>query len=84
MLAALVVAGLIVFAPATYKPTSKLTLDAGLRAENYRVDYGVDTGVDGTVDFTADYNETAVSFTAAANYLLSQSVGSTLRPKPKA
>jgi outer membrane receptor protein involved in Fe transport len=63
------------YAATTIDLTDRITVDAGVRGENHQVNYSVDVGTDGDVDFAADFDETEVSWTAALNLLLTDSMG---------
>jgi iron complex outermembrane recepter protein len=55
--------------------TDRFTIDIGLRSENHEVDYSVDEGIDGTVDFATHFDESETSWTAAVNYLFTDTMG---------
>jgi len=58
------------YAATTIDMTDMLTFDVGVRAENHQVDYSVDEGLDGQVTKAVDnYDESEVSWTAAVNFL---------------
>lgn len=61
------------YAATTLDLSDRLTVDVGVRAENHEVNYSVDVGLDGQVDFAVDYDESEFSWTAAANYLFTES-----------
>lgn len=63
------------YAATTFDITDDLRADVGLRYENYRIDYTIDDGRDGDVDFGASTDESELSWTAALNYLLTDSMG---------
>ncbi|HZD52520.1 MAG TPA: TonB-dependent receptor, partial [Woeseiaceae bacterium] len=64
------------YAAGTIDVTDDLRADVGVRWENHQVDYSVDIGLDGMVDFAVeDYDKSEVSWTAALNYLLNDSMG---------
>ena len=63
------------YAATTIDLTDAFTADVGVRFENYQVDYSVDEGLDGDVDFAVATDESEVSWTAALNYLLTDSIG---------
>lgn len=67
------------YAATTFDVTDALTLDAGIRGENHDVDYSVDEGLDGQVNLAVDYDESEVSWTAAANYRFTDSISSFAR-----
>ncbi|HEX7035101.1 MAG TPA: TonB-dependent receptor [Pseudomonadales bacterium] len=58
------------YAATTIDVSDRLTLDFGIRRENHEVQYSADLGRDGQVDLVIDFDETEISWTAAANYLL--------------
>lgn len=63
------------YAATTIDMTDRLTVDVGLRAENHKMNYTVDEGLDGQVTGDVDYDESEVSWTAAANFALNDSMG---------
>lgn len=63
------------YAATTFDVTDSLRADVGLRYENYQIDYTIDDGRDGDVDFGTSTDESEVSWTAALNYLLNDSMG---------
>src|SRR5690606_25113947 len=63
------------YAATTFDITDALRTDIGIRYENYAMDYSVDDGRDGDVDFAASTDESVVSWTAALNYMLNDSMG---------
>jgi outer membrane receptor protein involved in Fe transport len=63
------------YAAVTFDITDALRTDVGVRYENYEVDYSVDDGRDGDVDFGVSTDESEVSWTAALNYMLNDSMG---------
>jgi outer membrane receptor protein involved in Fe transport len=67
------------YAATTFDVTDALTLDAGIRGESHDVDYSVDEGLDGQVNLAVDYDESEVSWTAAANYRFTDSISSFAR-----
>jgi outer membrane receptor protein involved in Fe transport len=58
----------------TFDINDRLTVDVGVRAENHKVEYSVDEGLDGLVTLALSFDETEVSWTAAANYLFTDSM----------
>ncbi len=62
------------FAATTLDLTNELTVDVGVRAEKHEVQYSVDEGLDGQVTLAVDFDESEFSWTAAANYLISDSI----------
>ena len=67
------------YAAVTFDLTDQLTADVGLRSENHDVEYSVDVGVNGDVDFAAIFDETELSWTAALNYLFSDTMSGFFR-----
>ncbi len=67
------------YAATTFDVMDRLTVDVGIRVENYQVNYSVDEGLDGQVTLAIDFDETETSWTAAANYLFTDSLGGFLR-----
>ncbi|HLT92587.1 MAG TPA: TonB-dependent receptor [Woeseiaceae bacterium] len=63
------------YAATTFDITDALRADVGLRYENYKIDYTVDDGRDGSVDFGVSTDESELSWTAALNYMLNDSMG---------
>jgi outer membrane receptor protein involved in Fe transport len=63
------------YAATTFDITDALTADVGLRYENYQIDYTIDDGRDGDVDFGTSTDESELSWTAAVNFLLNDSMG---------
>lgn len=63
------------YAATTFDLSDSLTIDIGIRAENHQVNYTVDEGLDGQVTVAVDYDESEVSWTAAANYLINDTIG---------
>lgn len=55
------------------------TIDVGVRTENHKVDYSVDEGLDGVIDVAVDFDKTKVSWTAAANLQINDSMGTFAR-----
>ncbi|GAA0354755.1 TonB-dependent receptor [Bowmanella denitrificans] len=58
-----------------YKATDDLTLDLGIRRENHKIDYSVDEDLDGTINKPVQYDEDTTSWTAGANYMLTDNSG---------
>ena len=67
------------YAATTFDVGDALTFDVGIRGENHDVDYSVDEGLDGGIDLAVDYDESEVSWTAAANYRFTDSLSSFAR-----
>jgi len=67
------------YAATTFDVGDALTFDVGIRGENHDVDYSVDEGLDGGIDLAVDYDESEVSWTAAANYRFTDSISSFAR-----
>ncbi len=63
------------YAATTFDLSDQLTVDIGIRAENHQMNYTVDEGLDGVITGAVDYDESEVSWTAAANYMLSDTMG---------
>jgi iron complex outermembrane recepter protein len=63
------------YAATTFDITEELRADVGLRYEQYEIDYTIDDGRDGDVDFGASTDEAEVSWTAALNYMLTDTMG---------
>jgi len=63
------------YAATTFDVTDFVTVDVGIRAENHQVNYSVDEGLDGGVDLAVDYDQSEVSWTAAVNWLINDSMG---------
>jgi len=59
----------------TFDINDRLTVDIGVRAENHKVEYSVDEGLDGLVTLALSFDETEASWTAAVNYLFTDSMG---------
>ncbi|GGO69042.1 TonB-dependent receptor [Bowmanella pacifica] len=58
-----------------YKATDDLTLDLGVRRENHQINYSVDEDLDGTINKPVQYDEDTTSWTAGANYMLTDNSG---------
>lgn len=67
------------YAATTFEATERWTLDFGVRSENHQVEYSVDEGLDGLVTLGLSFDETETSWTAAANYLINDSLGAFAR-----
>lgn len=63
------------YAAASFDITDALRADVGVRYEKYEIDYTLDEGRAGDVDFGASTDETEVSYTAALNYMLTDTMG---------
>jgi len=63
------------YAATTFDMNDRLTFDIGVRGENHQVNYSVDEGLDGQVTLAVDFDESEFSWTAAANYLINDSMG---------
>ena len=63
------------YASATFRATETLSLDVGVRNENYEVQYSVDEGLDGIITKSVDYDETETSYTLGANLAISEDQG---------
>lgn len=62
------------YAAVTFDASDYWTFDIGIRAENHQVNYSVDEGLDGGVDLAVDFDESEFSWTAAANFLINDSM----------
>jgi len=62
------------YAATTFDVGDRLTFDVGVRSEKHEVNYSVDEGLDGQVTLAVDFDETEFSWTAAGNYLISDTV----------
>jgi len=58
----------------TFDINDRLTIDVGLRVENHQVEYSLDEGLTGQSNFSVSSDETETSWTAAANYLFTDSM----------
>ena len=67
------------YAAGTFDYGDQWTFDLGVRVENHTVDYSVDEGLDGLVTLAIAFDETEVSWTAAANYRVSDTFGAFAR-----
>ena len=67
------------YAATTFDINDRLTIDVGVRVEDHSVEYSVDEGLDGQVDLAISADETETSYTAAANYLINDSMGAFVR-----
>ncbi len=67
------------YAAVTYDATERWTIDFGVRTENHKVEYSVDEGLDGLVTLGLSFDETELSWTAAANYLINDNLGAFAR-----
>jgi len=63
------------YAAVDYRPNDRLSLDAGVRIENHNLQYTVDEGLDGLVTLAIDFDTTEFSWTAGANYMLTDNSG---------
>ena len=63
------------YAATSFDIIEALRADVGVRYEKYEIDYTVDDGRDGDVDFGASTDESEVSWTAALNYMLTDTMG---------
>ncbi|MFQ5548446.1 MAG: TonB-dependent receptor [Woeseia sp.] len=64
-----------VYGAIEYDISDQLTLDFGVRWEDHEVEYSVDEGLDGVVTLAVSTDESEVSWTAALNYALNDSMG---------
>ena len=62
------------YAAATFDVGDRLTFDAGVRVENHEVEYSLDEGLTGQSNFALSTDESATSWTAAVNYLFTDSM----------
>lgn len=67
------------YAAAEVKVSDRVTLDFGVRSEKHEVEYTVDEGLTGNVSKAVSFDETEISWTAAANYMLTDNSGVFLR-----
>ncbi len=67
------------YAAGTFDYGDRWTFDLGVRLENHRVDYSVDEGLDGLVTLAIAFDETEISWTAAANYRVTDTFGAFAR-----
>jgi outer membrane receptor protein involved in Fe transport len=67
------------YAATTFDVIDRLTVDVGVRVENYQVNYSVDEGQNGLVNLAIDFDETETSWTIAGNYQLTDTMGGFLR-----
>ncbi len=63
------------YAATTIDVSDVLTVDVGIRSENHQMNYTVDEGLDGQITGSVDYDESEVSWTAAANYAVNDAMG---------
>jgi len=63
------------YAATSFDITDALRTDVGVRYEQYEIDYTIDDGRDGDVDFGASNELSEISWTAALNYQLTDSMG---------
>ena len=68
-----------VYAAGTFFVNDRLTLDFGIRVENQKVEMSIDAGRDGQVDTAISTDDTETSWTAAANYLVTDTFSAFLR-----
>jgi len=62
------------YAATTFDVSERLTFDVGVRSENHKVEYSVDEGLDGIVTLALSFDETEFSWTAAANYIFTDTM----------
>lgn len=67
------------YAATTFDIGDRLTVDVGVRVENYQAEMTADFGQDGTVDLAISADETETSWTAAGNLRLTDTFGAFLR-----
>jgi len=58
----------------TFDVNDRLTIDVGLRLENHEVEYSLDEGLVGQSNFAVSTDESATSWTAAVNYLFTDTM----------
>jgi len=64
-----------IYAATTIDLTDRFRVDVGVRSENHQVNYTVDEGLDGQVTMAVNnYDESEVSWTAAVNFLFTDSL----------
>jgi iron complex outermembrane recepter protein len=67
------------YAATRFDVNDRLTIDLGVRSENHEVEYSVDEGLDGVVTLALSFDERETSWTAAANYLINESMSAFAR-----
>jgi outer membrane receptor for ferric coprogen and ferric-rhodotorulic acid len=67
------------YAATTFDINERLTIDVGVRSENHEVEYTVDEGLDGLATLALSFDETEFSWTAAANYLFTDTMSAFAR-----
>lgn len=67
------------YAATTFDVGDRLTVDFGVRVENYQAEMTVDNPQDGSVDLAVSADETETSWTAAGNFRLTDTFGAFLR-----
>lgn len=63
------------YAATSFDITDALRADVGVRYETYEIDYTLDEGRAGDIDFGASTDESEFSYTAALNYMLTDTMG---------
>jgi outer membrane receptor protein involved in Fe transport len=63
------------YAAASFDITDALRADVGVRYEQYEVDYTLDEGRAGDIDFGVSTDESEVSYTAALNWMFTETLG---------
>jgi iron complex outermembrane recepter protein len=69
------ISAMALYGATSYDITDQLRADVGVRYEQYEIDYTIDDGRDGDVDFGASDEPSEISWTAALNYQLTESMG---------
>ena len=64
-----------IYTALSYKLTSQLTIDGGLRDEQHRINYTVDEGLTGNISKAVDYSKKGISWTIGGNYALTDDMG---------
>ena len=67
------------YAATTFDVGDRLTLDVGVRWENHKVEYSVDESLNGQVNLAISTDNSEVSWTAAGNYVFTDTFGGFLR-----
>ena len=67
------------YAAGTFDLNDRFTVDLGIRVENYQVEMTGDHDIDGDIDRFVSTDHTETSWTAAANYLITDTFGAFLR-----
>ena len=67
------------YAATTFDVGDRVTIDLGVRVENYQAEMTADFGQDGSVDLAISADETETSWTAAGNFRVTDTFGAFLR-----